>query len=101
MTAEGSSPPDRIDGLIAAAAGPAAQAAAPTPGLFDLVLVSPGRKKINVIKEVMGLLDLGLKDAKDVVDSTPRVLLTQVPGEVAERAAAALRHVGADVDLRF
>ena len=67
---------------------------------FDVVLTDIGAKKINVIKEVRKLTSLGLKEAKEVVDSAPSTLMEAVSKEAAEDAKAALEAVGAKVDIK-
>ena len=67
---------------------------------FDVVLESAGDKKIQVIKEVRTLTSLGLKEAKDLVDSAPKALLEKVNKETAEKAKAALEGAGASVSLK-
>ncbi|GIU84353.1 MAG: 50S ribosomal protein L7/L12 [Acidimicrobiales bacterium] len=67
---------------------------------FDVILVSAGEKKVNVIKEVRALTNLGLKDAKDLVDSAPKPVLEGVSKEDAEKAKAALEAAGATVELK-
>ncbi|WP_285731836.1 50S ribosomal protein L7/L12 [Nocardiopsis sp. ATB16-24] len=67
---------------------------------FDVVLEAAGDKKIQVIKEVRGLTSLGLKEAKDLVDSAPKPLLEGVNKETAEKAKAALEGAGATVTLK-
>jgi large subunit ribosomal protein L7/L12 len=94
------------------AAAPAAVAAAPAAGgdgggaeeeaksEFDVVLTSAGDKKIQVIKEVRSLTSLGLKEAKDLVDSAPKPVLEKVNKEDADKAKAALEAAGATVELK-
>ena len=95
------------------AAAPMAMAAAPAGGgggdgaaaaeekdEFDVVLTSAGDKKIQVIKEVRSLTSLGLKEAKDLVDSAPKPVLENVPKEQAEEAKAKLEGAGAGVELK-
>ena len=95
------------------AAAPVAVAAAPGAGAgggeaaaaeekdeFDVVLVAAGDKKIQVIKEVRSLTSLGLKEAKDLVDSAPKPVLEKVTKENAEKAKAALEGAGATVTLK-
>ena len=95
------------------AAAPVAVAAAPAGGggaadgaaaeekdEFDVVLTSAGDKKIQVIKEVRGLTSLGLKEAKDLVDSAPKAVLENVPKDQAEEAKAKLEGAGAAVELK-
>ena len=67
---------------------------------FDVVLMSAGEKKINVIKEVRSLTNLGLKEAKDLVDGAPKAVLEKVSKEDAEKAKAQLESAGASVELK-
>ncbi|GJF29263.1 50S ribosomal protein L7/L12 [Kitasatospora sp. NE20-6] len=67
---------------------------------FDVVLESAGDKKIQVIKEVRALTSLGLKEAKDLVDGTPAVVLEKVAKDAAEKAKAALEGAGAKVTVK-
>ncbi len=67
---------------------------------FDVVLVAAGEKKIQVIKEVRSLTSLGLKEAKDVVDSAPKAVLEKVSKDDAEKARAALEGAGATVEVK-
>src|SRR6266511_1954613 len=67
---------------------------------FDVVLTAAGEKKIQVIKEVRTLTSLGLKEAKDLVDSAPKPVLERVPKEQADKAKAQLEGAGASVDLK-
>ena len=97
------------------AAAPAAVMAAPAAGggggdgaaaadeeqdEFDVVLAAAGDKKIQVIKEVRSLTNLGLKEAKDLVDSAPKPVLEKVAKEEAEKAKAQLEGAGATVELK-
>ena len=66
---------------------------------FDVVLTEVGDKKIQVIKEVRSLTNLGLKDAKDLVDGAPKAVLEGASKEDAERAKVALEAAGATVEL--
>ena len=66
---------------------------------FDVVLKEVGPKKINVIKEVRALTSLGLKEAKDVVDGAPSVVMEGIGKEAAEEAKAKLEEAGAVVEL--
>ena len=89
-------------------------AAAPAPGQgggaaveeaveqdeFDVVLEAAGEKKINVIKEVRALTSLGLKEAKDLVESAPKAILEKVDKAAAEKAKEALEGAGAKVTLK-
>jgi large subunit ribosomal protein L7/L12 len=92
---------------VAVAAGPVAGAGAAAPAEeveeqseFDVVLTAAGDKKIQVIKEVRALTSLGLKEAKDLVDSAPKAVLERVPKDQAEKAKAQLEGAGASVDLK-
>ncbi|MBK9179629.1 MAG: 50S ribosomal protein L7/L12 [Acidimicrobiales bacterium] len=67
---------------------------------FDVVLTVTGEKKIQVIKEVRALTNLGLKEAKDLVDGAPKPVLEKVSKEDAEKAKAQLEGAGATVELR-
>jgi large subunit ribosomal protein L7/L12 len=67
---------------------------------FDVVLTAAGDKKINVIKEVRSLTNLGLKEAKDLVDGAPKTVLEKVSKEEAEKAKAQLEGAGATVNLK-
>src|SRR5580658_9441472 len=90
---------------VAMAAAPVAGAAAEAPAEeeqdeFDVVLTGAGDKKIQVIKEVRALTNLGLKEAKDLVDSAPKPVLEKVSKEDAEKAKAQLEGAGATVELK-
>jgi large subunit ribosomal protein L7/L12 len=67
---------------------------------FDVVLTQAGGQKIAVIKEVRSLTSLGLKEAKDLVESAPKAVLEKVNKEEAEKARAALEGAGATVELK-
>ena len=90
------------------AAAPVAVAAAPAAGAeagaeekteFDVVLKSAGQAKINVIKAVRGITDLGLKEAKELVDSAPKALKEGVSEAEANEIKATLEEAGAEVEL--
>jgi large subunit ribosomal protein L7/L12 len=97
---------------VTAAAPVAVAAAAPAGGAgggeaavaeqdeFDVILDAAGEKKIQVIKEVRGLTNLGLKEAKDLVDGAPKPVLEKVNKETADKAKAALEGAGASVTLK-
>ncbi|HUZ20165.1 MAG TPA: 50S ribosomal protein L7/L12 [Acidimicrobiales bacterium] len=88
---------------VAAAPGAAAgggEEAAEEKDEFDVVLQAAGDKKIQVIKEVRSLTNLGLKEAKDLVDSAPKPVLEKVSKEDAEKAKAQLEGAGATVELK-
>jgi large subunit ribosomal protein L7/L12 len=89
--------------VAAAAAAPAAAAAAPAvveKTEFDVVLVAAGDKKLEVVKEVKNLLGLGLKEAKDLVDSAPSVLKAGASKADAEAIKTKLTDAGAKVELK-
>jgi large subunit ribosomal protein L7/L12 len=89
--------------VAVAAAAPAGGDAAPVEeeqDEFDVVLIAAGEKKIQVIKEVRSLTSLGLKEAKDLVDSAPKAVLEKVSKEDAEKAKAQLEEAGAAVELK-
>ena len=67
---------------------------------FDVVLTGAGDKKIQVIKEVRALTNLGLKDAKDLVDGAPNAVMEGVSKEDAEKAKEALEAAGAAIELK-
>ena len=67
---------------------------------FDVVLTAAGDKKIQVIKEVRALTSLGLKEAKDLVDSAPKPVLEHVPKEQAEAAREKLEAAGGSVEVK-
>ncbi len=99
-------------GVTAAAPGAAAAPAAAGGGAaaeapdaeeqdeFDVILDGAGEKKIQVIKEVRTLTNLGLKEAKDLVDGAPKPVLEKVTKEAADKARAALEGAGAAVTVR-
>ena len=91
--------PVAVAAVGGAAAGGAA-AAEEEKDEFDVILAGAGDKKIQVIKEVRSLTSLGLKEAKDLVDSAPKPVLENVPKEQAEEAKAKLEGAGASVELK-
>ncbi|MCB5223979.1 MAG: 50S ribosomal protein L7/L12 [Candidatus Cloacimonadaceae bacterium] len=90
------------------AAAPVAVAAAPAAGPeakeeqteFDVILNSAGEKKINVIKVVREITKLGLKEAKDLVDGAPKMVVEKVSKEEAESVQKKLEEVGASVEVK-
>ena len=95
------------------AAAPAAVAVAPAGGAggaeaapaeeqdeFDVVLESAGDKKIQVIKEVRGLTNLGLREAKELVEGAPKPILEKVDKEAADKAKEALEGAGGTVTVK-
>jgi len=90
------------------AAAPIAVAAAASAGSeeseakkteFDVILKSPGQAKINVIKAVRAITDLGLKEAKELVDSAPKAIKEAVAEAEANEIKAKLEEAGAEVEL--
>jgi large subunit ribosomal protein L7/L12 len=67
---------------------------------FDIILTDVGPKKIQVIKAVRSLTDLGLKEAKDLVEGAPSTVLEGVPKEIAEDAKAKLEAEGAVIEVK-
>ena len=92
---------------VAVAAAPAAGGAAAAGGdeaaeqdEFDVILESAGDKKINVIKEVRALTSLGLKEAKELVESAPKPVVEKVTKDAAAKAKEALEGAGATVTVK-
>jgi len=96
---------------VTAAAPVAVAAAAPAGGgdaggaaaeqdEFDVILEAAGDNKIPVIKEVRGLTNLGLKEAKDLVEAAPKPILEKVNKEAADKAKEALEGAGATVSIK-
>ena len=84
----------------AAAGAPAGEAAAEENTEFDVVLASAGAKKIQVIKVVRQLTNLGLKEAKDLVDSAPKAIKEGATKEEADQMKEALEAEGATVEVK-
>jgi len=84
----------------AAPAGGAPAEAAEEQDEFDVILTDAGEKKIQVIKEVRALTNLGLKDAKDLVDGAPKPILEKVSKEDAAKAKASIEEAGGTVELK-
>lgn len=91
------------------AAAPAAVAAAPAAGggeaeaektEFDIILAKVGDKKINVIKEIRGITGLGLKEAKELVESAPKAVKEGATKEEADKIKKALEDNGATVEVK-
>lgn len=86
---------------VAAAGGAAAGGdAAEEKTSFDVILANAGEKKIQVIKEVRGLTNLGLKEAKELVEGAPTPVLEGVAKEAAEDAKTKLEEAGATVEIK-
>jgi large subunit ribosomal protein L7/L12 len=87
-------------GAVAGGGGGDGAAAEEEKDEFDVILAGAGDKKIQVIKEVRALTSLGLKEAKDLVDSAPKPVLEKVTKEDAEKAKAQLEGAGATVEVK-
>ena len=89
---------------VAVAAGPAAgggaAAAAEVQDVFDVILASAGTNKINVIKEIRTVTNLGLKEAKELVESAPKPVKTGIKKEEAEEIKKKLEAAGAKVEFK-
>ncbi|MBK6860792.1 MAG: 50S ribosomal protein L7/L12 [Saprospiraceae bacterium] len=86
--------------VAAPAGGGAAAAAAAEKTEFDVILKSGGANKLNVIKEVKNLLNLGLKEAKDLVDGAPSTLKQAVSKEEANSLKDTLTAAGAEIEVK-
>jgi large subunit ribosomal protein L7/L12 len=89
--------------VVPGAPGPApagAQPAAEEKTEFDVILVNPGAQKLNVIKIVRQITGLGLKEAKDLVDSAPKPIKEGVSKEEAEKIKKELEEAGAQVQIK-
>ena len=92
------------------AAAPVAMTAAPAAGgdetgddiqtIFDVIIKSPGQAKISVIKAVRGITDLGLKEAKELVDSAPKAVKEGVSESEANEIKTTLEEAGAEVEVK-
>lgn len=85
-----------VPGAVPAAAQPAAEEKTE----FDVILVNPGAQKLNVIKIVRQITGLGLKEAKDLVDSAPKPIKEGVSKEEAEKIKKELEEAGAQVQIK-
>ena len=87
---------------VGVAAGGAAATAAPAEEktAFDVVLLEGGAQKVNVIKEIRGITNLGLKEAKDLVEGAPKPVKQGVPKEEADKIKKLLEAVGAKVEVK-
>jgi large subunit ribosomal protein L7/L12 len=92
--------PVAVAGAAAGAAGAGAAAAEEEKTEFDVVLTEIGANKIQVIKAVRELTSLGLKEAKDLVDSAPKAIKEAVAKEEAEAAKAKLEEAGAKAEVK-
>jgi large subunit ribosomal protein L7/L12 len=84
----------------APAAGSSEAAAEEVKTEFDVVLTAIGEKKINVIKEVRAITGLGLKEAKEFVESAPKTVKEGIPQEEADALKAKLEAVGATAEIK-
>jgi large subunit ribosomal protein L7/L12 len=87
-------------GVAGPAGGAGAEEEAEEQTEFDVILNAAGDKKIQVIKEVRALTNLGLKEAKDLVDGAPKPVLERVPKEQAEAAKEKLEAAGGTVEVK-
>jgi large subunit ribosomal protein L7/L12 len=92
--------PVAVAAPAAAGGGADAGAGAEEKSDFDVILTAGGDKKIQVIKEVRALTNLGLKEAKDLVDGAPKPVLEKVSKADADKAKAALEAAGATVEVK-
>ncbi|HUU25486.1 MAG TPA: 50S ribosomal protein L7/L12 [Methyloceanibacter sp.] len=86
--------------MMAAGAGGGDAAVAEEKTEFDVILTAVGAQKINVIKEVRAVTSLGLKEAKDLVESAPKAIKEGVPKDEAEKVKKQLEDAGASVELK-
>jgi large subunit ribosomal protein L7/L12 len=84
---------------VAAAAGPGAEAAVEKDE-FDVVLISAGDKKIQVIKEVRAITSLGLKEAKDLVESAPKAIKEGIAKDEAQKIKEKIEGAGGQADIK-
>ena len=85
---------------VAAAGGGGDAAPVEEKTEFDVILIAAGEKKIQVIKEVRAVTTLGLKEAKDLVDSAPKPIKEKITKEEAEKIKAAIEAAGGAVELK-
>mgnify|MGYP001441452911 CR=1 FL=1 len=78
---------------------PTEVSADPESTIFDIYITDAGPKKINVIKEIRGLTSLGLKEAKEIAESVPALVLAGVSKEVVDLAKRALESAGASISI--
>ncbi|HOJ83944.1 MAG: 50S ribosomal protein L7/L12 [Dethiobacteria bacterium] len=86
--------------VVAAPAGAPAEAAEEEKDEFDVILTGPGEKKIQVIKIVREITGLGLKEAKELVDSAPKPVKEKIGKEEAESIKAKIEEAGGSVELK-
>ena len=85
---------------VVAAAGAAGAEAAVEKDEFDVVLISAGDKKIQVIKEVRAITSLGLKEAKELVESAPKAIKEGIAKDEAEKIKEKIEGAGGQVDIK-
>ncbi|MDX1672428.1 MAG: 50S ribosomal protein L7/L12 [Balneolaceae bacterium] len=85
---------------VVAGGGGGGEETAEEKDIFDVILKSPGQKKIGVIKEVRAITGLGLKEAKELVDNAPNPVKEQVAKADAEEIKSKLEEAGAEVELK-
>ena len=85
---------------VAVAAGPAGAEVAAEKDEFDVVLIGIGDKKIQVIKEVRAITSLGLKEAKELVESAPKAIKEGVSKDEAQKIKEKIEGVGGQVDIK-
>ncbi len=85
---------------VAAGGGAAAEVAAEEKDEFDVILLSAGDKKIQVIKEVRAITSLGLKEAKELVEGAPKPLKEGVPKDEAQKLKEQIEAAGGQVDIK-
>jgi len=86
--------------VVAAVPAAGEGAAAEAKSEFDVILTAAGQQKINVIKAVRSITDLGLKEAKELVDSAPKAIKEGIPESEANEIKAQLEEAGAEVELK-
>ncbi|GIV26173.1 MAG: 50S ribosomal protein L7/L12 [Bacteroidia bacterium] len=86
--------------VAAAPAASAAEAQAPAKTEFDVILKSPGERKLDVVKVVKNITGLGLKEAKELVDKAPQPIKEKISKEEAEQIRQQLAELGADVEVK-
>jgi large subunit ribosomal protein L7/L12 len=89
-----------VAAVAAAPAGGGSETAAEEKTEFDAVLDAAGEKKINVIKEIRAITGLGLKEAKEFVESAPKIVKEGCPKEEAEEIVKKLQEVGASASIK-
>jgi len=87
---------------VAIAAAPAAseQNAAPEKSTFDVIIINAGQAKLQVVKVVKEITNLGLKEAKDLVDAAPKAIKEGISKEEAESIKSQLEEAGAEVEVK-